>query len=87
MIKIWQEESARVWASAGKKILSLKVISERLKKEADVERDISQVEGKIKALKRDYKAVKAGKAINSVQNRMSPYLDILDNIFLRESTE
>jgi hypothetical protein len=83
LIRIWEEESARVWASAGKKALSLKRISDLLVVE-NIDRDISQVEGKIKALKRDYKAVKHDKAIPAIQTKMAPYLDKLDAIFSRE---
>lgn len=85
LVRIWEEESARVWASAGKKVLSLKRISELLQGE-NVDRDISQVEGKIKALKRDYKAVKSERAIPAVQTRMAPYLDKLDVIFTRDDS-
>lgn len=83
LVRVWEEESARVWASAGKKVLSLKRISDLLQAET-IDRDVSQVEGKIKALKRDYKAVKADRAIPSVQARMAPYLDKLDAVFSRE---
>ena len=83
LVKVWEEESARVWASAGKKVLSLKRISDLLGAEK-MDRDVSQVEGKIKALKRDYKAVKADRAIPAVQARMAPYLDKLDAVFSRE---
>lgn len=80
LVRVWEEESARVWASAGKKQLSLKRISELLQ-EQNVDRDLSQVEGKIKALKRDYKAIRMNRAIPSVQARMAPYLDKLHVIF------
>ena len=83
LVRIWEEESARVWASAGKKQLSLKRISDLLQLDG-VDRDISQVEGKIKALKRDYKAIKTDRAIASVQTRMAPYLERLDRIFLHD---
>jgi hypothetical protein len=83
LVRVWEEESARVWASAGKKVLSLKRISDLLQAE-NIDRDVSQVEGKIKALKRDYKAVKGEKAIPAVQARMAPYLDKLDTIFSRD---
>lgn len=43
-----------------------------------------KVEGKIKALKRDYKQIKFDKAIPAVQHRMAPYLERLDKIFSRE---
>jgi len=85
LVKVWEEESARVWASAGKKSLSLKKISDLLQAEK-VDRDVSQVEGKIKALKRDFKAIKTDKAIPAVQARMAPYLDKLEAIFSREET-
>ena len=87
LVKVWEEESARVWASAGRKSLSLQKISELLLENENVDRDVSQVEGKIKALKRDYKAVKSDKAIASVQTRMAPYLEKLDLIFSRDDTE
>lgn len=83
LIRIWEEESARVWASAGKKMLSLKRIADLLIVE-NVDRDISQIEGKIKALKRDYKAVKQDKAIPAIQTKMAPYLEKLEAIFSRE---
>lgn len=83
LVKIWEEESERVWASAGKKVLSLQRISDLLIQE-NVDRDVSQVEGKIKALKRDYKQIKFDKAIPAVQQRMAPYLEKLDKIFSKE---
>jgi hypothetical protein len=85
LVRVWEEESARVWASAGKKVMSLMRISELLQ-EQDIDRDVSQVEGKIKALKRDYKAVKSEKAIPAVQTRMVPYLEKLDIIFSRDDS-
>ncbi|KAI1285415.1 Protein bric-a-brac 2 [Halotydeus destructor] len=85
LVRVWEEESGRVWASAGKKTLSLQKISDLLQ-EQDIDRDISQVEGKIKALKRDYKAVKSEKAIASVQARMAPYIDTLDVIYSRDES-
>lgn len=42
LVKIWEEESARVWASAGKKTLSLQRISDLLEQE-NIDRDVSQV--------------------------------------------
>lgn len=83
LVRIWEEESARVWASAGKKQLSLQRISDLLVQEK-IDRDVSQVEGKIKALKRDFKQIKQDKAIQQVQQRMAPYLDKLEKIFSRE---
>lgn len=83
LVKIWEEESARVWASAGKKVLSLQRISDLLQHE-NIDRDVSQVEGKIKALKRDFKQIKQDRAIQTVQQRMAPYLDKLEKIFSRE---
>ena len=83
LVDVWDEESARIWASANKKILSLQRISDLLQ-QRNVDRDVSQVEGKIKALKRDFKAVKLNRAIPSVQIRMAPHLDKLESIFLRE---
>lgn len=83
LVRIWEEESARVWASAGKKQLSLQRISDLLIQER-IDRDVSQVEGKIKALKRDFKQIKQDKAIQQVQQRMAPYLDKLEKIFSRE---
>lgn len=83
LVKIWEEESERVWASAGKKVLSLQRISDLLIQE-NVDRDVSQVEGKIKALKRDYKQIKFDKAIPAVQQRMAPYLEKLEKIFSKE---
>lgn len=83
LVRIWEEESARVWASAGKKQLSLQRISDLLVQER-IDRDVSQVEGKIKALKRDFKQIKQDKAIQQVQQRMAPYLDKLEKIFSRE---
>lgn len=83
LVRIWEEESARVWASAGKKQLSLQRISDLLGQEK-IDRDVSQVEGKIKALKRDFKQIKQDKAIQQVQQRMAPYLDKLEKIFSRE---
>ena len=84
LVKIWEEESARVWASAGKKVLSLQRISDLLMQE-NIDRDVSQVEGKIKALKRDFKQIKQDRAIHAVQQRMAPYLDKLQTIFSRET--
>ena len=83
LVRIWEDESARVWASAGKKQLSLQRISDLLGQEK-IDRDVSQVEGKIKALKRDFKQIKQEKAIQQVQQRMAPYLDRLEKIFSRE---
>ncbi|XP_053214978.1 uncharacterized protein LOC128398177 [Panonychus citri] len=83
LVDVWDEESAGIWRSSSKKMISLQRISDILQ-QRNVDRDVSQVEGKIKALKRDFKAVKANKAIPSVQARMAPYLDKLESIFLRE---
>lgn len=83
LIQVWEEESERVWSGIGKKQLSLKTLSELLQKQ-DIDRDLSQVEGKVKAMKRDYKAVKNGTAIAAVQGRMAPYMDKLEVIFNRE---
>lgn len=85
LVRIWEAESARAWASVGKKVLSLMRVSELLQGE-NIDRDVSQVEGKIKALKRDYKAVKSEKAIPAVQARMAPYLEKLDVIFSRDDS-
>jgi len=83
LIKIWTEETERVWSNIGKKTLSLKLISDLLQKQG-VDRYLSQVEGKIKALKRDYKAVKSNTALGSIQLRMAPLLEKLAVIFARE---
>ena len=86
LLKVWDEESARVWASAGKKILSFKRIAELLIEEG-IDRDLSQVEGKVKALKRDFRAVRAGKAVPAVAQRMASCMDRLEVILSREGLE
>lgn len=85
LLKVWQEENDRVWASAGKKTLSLPTLVELLQKEG-VTRDLSQVEGKIKAFKRDFKAVKAGTATSGTQEKMALIWDKLEAIFASEET-
>lgn len=76
----WQEESARTWASAGSKTFKMIRISE-LMQEAGMDRDVSQVEGKIKSLRRDWKAFKSGQAIPQTYKRITPFMKELEKIF------
>lgn len=80
LLRVWKEENVRVWASAGKKTFSLSRIVQALQVEG-VERDLSQVEGKIKGLRRDYRSVKGGTASPAVQQKVALILDKLDDIF------
>ena len=49
-----------------------------------MDRDISQVEGKIKSMRRDWKSYKGGNAIPVAYKRISPFLEQLEEIFQRE---
>jgi len=80
LVRIWDEESAR--CSAAGRPLALQRICELLQAEK-IDRDLSQVEGKVKALKRDYKAVKENNAIAKVHARMIPFMGKLERIFSR----
>ena len=83
LLDVWHEEAARVWASAGKRTLSIKSISEILQSK-NFDRDPCQIEAKIKAFRRDFKQVNSGTAIPVVHQRIAPYIDLLGKIFEKE---
>lgn len=83
LLRVWDEESRRVWASVGKKTMSVRTVVDMLH-ERKFDRDYCQIEGKIKAMRRDFKQAESGIAIPTVQIRIAPYFDTLKKIIDRE---
>lgn len=79
LLDLWLEEIKRCWASGGRRVFSVKNLAHLVNCQG-LTRDVSQIEGKMKAIKRDYKSILTGRALSNVQIRIAPHLEQLKEI-------